>query len=151
MNHRLLLSTSHHGIRDETQLPKPNIAGARTRGHCRRPFHLPCHQPTIHATGDSGNAAAIAAAGASPAPCSGACAPPPIIHEGLVTSCSMYFRTSNHGNKEGVADGTAAIRHTRTSTNDSCATTKGLGPIKVRQLKPVLHGYELPNPLLRKC
>ena len=60
---------------------------------------------------------------------------------------------SYHYNKEEVEDGTAGVRYTHTATNYSDATTKGLGPIKVtcRQFNPVLHGYELPNPLLRKC
>ena len=74
-----------------------------------------------------------------------------LCHEDLVTSGNMYFRTSYHYNKEEVEDGTVAIRYTHTSTNYSDATTKGLGPIKIRQFKPVLHGYELPDPLLRKC
>ena len=68
-----------------------------------------------------------------------------------LASGNMYFRTSYHYNKEEVEDGTVAIRYTRTSTNYSDATTKGLGPIKVKRFLPVLHGYELPNPLLRKC
>ena len=53
----------------------------------------------------------------------------------------MYFRTSYHYNKEGFEDGTVAIRYTHTSTNysvSSDATTKGIGPIKVSQFKPVL-------------
>ena len=74
-----------------------------------------------------------------------------LCHEDLVTSGNMYFRTSYHYNKEDVEDGTVAIRYTHTSTNYSDATTKGLGPIKVRQFLPVLHGYELPDPMLRKC
>ena len=74
-----------------------------------------------------------------------------LCHEDLVTSGNMYFRTSYHYNKGEVEDVTVAIRYTHTSTNYSDATTKGLGPIKIRQFKPVLHGQELPNPLLRKC
>ena len=59
--------------------------------------------------------------------------------EDLVTSGNMYFRTSYHYDKEEVEDGTAAIRYTHTSTNCSDATTKGLGPIKVRQLEQNLY------------
>ena len=76
-----------------------------------------------------------------------------LCHEDLVTSGNMYFRTSYHYmyNKEEVEDGTVAVRYTHTSTNYSDATAKGLGHIKVKQFLPVLHGYELPNPLLCKC
>ena len=73
-----------------------------------------------------------------------------ICHEDLVTSGNMYVHTSYHYNKEEVEDGTVAIRCTHASNNYSDATPKGLGPIKIRKFKPVLHGHELPNPLLRK-
>ena len=74
-----------------------------------------------------------------------------LCHEDLVPSGNMYFRTSYHCNKEEVEDGTVAIRYIHTSTNYNDATTKGIGPIKIRRFKPVLHGCELPDPLLRKC
>ena len=64
-----------------------------------------------------------------------------LCHEDLVTSGNMYFRTSYHynkDNKEEVEDGTVAVRYTHTSTNYSDATTKSLGPIKVKQFKPVV-------------
>ena len=71
-----------------------------------------------------------------------------LCHEDLVTSGSMYLRTSYHYNKE---EGTVSVSYTHASTNYRDATTKGIGPIKAKQFLPVLHGYELPNPLLRRC
>ena len=47
-----------------------------------------------------------------------------LCHEGLVTSGNTYFRTSGHYNKDGVGDGTAAVRHTH---NYSDATTTAAG------------------------
>ena len=72
------------------------------------------------------------------------------LHNTLVTG-NVYFRAAYHYNKQEVKDGTVAVRYTHTSTNYSDATTKGVGPLKVKQFVPVLHGYELPNPLLSKC
>ena len=75
-----------------------------------------------------------------------------LCHGDLITSGNMYVCTmsSYHYNKEDAEDGTVAIRYTHTSTNHSDAPDKGLYPLSVKQFLPVLHGYELPNPLLSK-
>ena len=67
-----------------------------------------------------------------------------ICSEDLVTAGNMYFRTGYHYNKEAVRDGYAEVVYCNTDDNIADATTKALGPAKVRVFKPQLTGHSTP-------
>ena len=62
--------------------------------------------------------------------------------EDLVTAGNMYFRTGYHYNKEAVRDKFVEVRYINTQYNVSDVTTKGLGPNKIREFYPYLHGQK---------
>ena len=67
-----------------------------------------------------------------------------ICSEDLVTAGNMYFRTGYHYNKEAVRDGYVEVVYCNTDDNIADATTKALGPAKVRVFKPQLTGHSTP-------
>ena len=70
-----------------------------------------------------------------------------ICSEDLVTAGNMYFRTGYHYNKEAVKDGYVSVHFICTADNISDATTKALGPAKVKAFKSPLTGHSPPlNP-----